>query len=243
MSKIKQFFSLALLIISISTNSHAKLITQENEKYEGSFDIGATFANGNSKEQSIQSNFDFDYHFSEKISNIFKARAENKEQNDVRTKEEYFINNQTRRDINKQNFKFLELQFVSDRFGGYHYRVSQTAGLGRKLVDNKKYKISIQSGLGLRQSKLTNEENKNSVTVNFGSNMDIKINEHVSFEEFLSISGDSYATIIRSDANLKILISKELYFKFGILVERTTTVPVGTKNSDITTALKLGYEI
>lgn len=243
MSKIKQILFLALLVISIATDSHAKLITQENEKYEGSFDIGATFANGNSKEQSIQSNFDFDYHFTDEISNILKARAENKEQNNVRTKEEYFINNQTRQDIDKLNFKFLELQFVSDRFGGYHYRVSQIAGLGRRILDNKRYKVSVQSGLGLRQSKLTNDETRHSPTINFGSNVDIKINEHVSFEEFLSISGDNYATIIRSDANLKILISKELYFKFGILIERTTTVPIGTKNSDITTALKLGYEI
>ena len=94
----------------------------------------------------------------------------------------------------------------------------------------------------MRQSKLINDEKRNSPTLNFGSNINLKINEHVSFEEFLSVSADNYATIIRSDANLKILISKELYFKFGVLIERTSSVPVGTKNSDVTTGLKLGYE-
>jgi len=242
MNKIKQILFLTLIASSICSNSFAKLITQEEEKYEGSFDLGATFSNGNSKEQSIQSNFDFDYHFSKEISNHLKARAENKEQNEVRTKEEYFFNNQTRQDIDKLNFKYAELQFVSDRFGGYNYRVSEAVGLGRRLLDNKKYKISVQAGVGLRQSKLINDEKRNSPTLNFGSDIDLKINEHVSFEEFLSISADNYATIIRSDANLKILVSKKLYFKFGILIERTSSVPAGTKNSDITTGLKLGYE-
>jgi len=242
MRKIKQILFLTLLSLSICSNSFAKLITEEEEKFEGSFDVGATFSNGNSKEQSIQSNFDLDYHFTKEISNILKARAENKEQNEVRTKEEYFVNNQTRQSIDKLHFKFSELQFVSDRFGGYNYRVSQTIGLGKKLVDSKRYKVSVQAGVGLRQSKLINGEKRNSPTLNFGSNINLKINEHVTFEEFLSVSADNYATIIRSDANLKILVSKKLYFKLGVLIERTSTVPEGTKNSDITTGIQLGYE-
>ncbi|MBL6664539.1 MAG: DUF481 domain-containing protein [Rickettsiales bacterium] len=239
---IHKFLLVTITFLAISSHSFAKLVTEEEEKYKGSFDLGATFAKGNSQEQSIQSNFDFDYHFTKELSNILKARAENKEQNEVRTKEEYFVNNQTRHDIDKKNYKFLELQYVNDRFGGYKYRISETVGLGRKLMDDKKYKISVQSGLGLRQSQLTTGEKRHKPTFVFGSDVDIKINEHVFFEEFLNISADNDATIIRSDANLKILISKKLYFKFGILVERTTNVPQGTKNSDITTALKLGYE-
>lgn len=217
-------------------------LQKDKKKYDGSFDVGFTLSKGNSQEQSIQSNLDFDYHFTDRVHNILKARAENKEQNEVRNKEEYFLNNQTRKELSKLNFKFLELQFVSDRFGGYRYRVSETAGLGRKLLDSEKYKVSVQIGAGLRQSKLTTGEERSRATAIFGSNVDLKINEHVSFEEFLNISADNYATIIRSDANLKILISKKLYFKFGVLIERTTKVPTGTKNSDITTALKLGYE-
>lgn len=232
----------AIFTISLCTNSFAQLITKQEEKYEGSFDIGATVSNGNAKEQSIQSNFKFEYHFTKELSDILRARAENKEQNDVRTKEEYFVNNQTRQDISKLNFRFLEVEFVSDRFGGYNYRVSETVGLGRKLLDSKKYKISVQSSAGLRQSKLTDGQKHNRPLVRASSHIELKFNDQVSFDEVFDVSADEDATIIRSDANLKILMSQKLYLKLGILFERTSNVPVGTKNTDITTALKIGYE-
>lgn len=243
---MKFSFKTIVFIFLFTFNAYAQETqttqAQNPKKIKGSFDIGLTLSKGNSQEQSIQSNLNFDYKIAEEVHDLLRVRAENKEQNYVRTKEEYFLNNQLRKDISKLNFKFLELQFVSDRFGGFNYRVSETAGFGRKLLDSEKYKVSVQTGVGLRQSKLTTGQKRSRATLIFGSNMDFKINENVSFEEFLNISADNYATIIRSDANLKVLISKKLYLKFGILVERTSNVPLGKKNSDITTALKLGYE-
>lgn len=242
MKKIQQVLFLAIFISSISTNSFAKLITEEEEKYKGSFDVGATISNGNSKEQSIQSNLNFDYHFTKEVSNVFRSRAENKKLNRVRTKEEYFTNNQTRQDIGEKNFRFVELEFVSDRYGGYNYRISETAGFGRKLINDKDLKWLVQSSIGLRQSKLINDEKNNSFIVRAGTTVNAKINDTLSFEEIFDVSTDQNATIFRSDANLKIRLSKKLYFKLGVLIERTTNVPVGTKNSDVTTALKLGYD-
>lgn len=215
---------------------------QKDKKYKGSLDFGATFANGNSKEQSVQSNFNLKYNFNKKTANILKARAENTKTNNIRTRETYYVNNQTRKDISKHNFKFLEMEFVSDRFGGYNYRTSETAGIGRKLVDNEKYQLTVQVSTGLRQIKLITDEKSNDVIVRLGSDFLTEINKNISFEEHVDVSFDQNATIIRSDTNLKILISRSLYLKFGVLVQHVTDVPEGTKKSDVTTALKIGYE-
>ena len=210
--------------------------------YKGSLDFGATVANGNSKEQSIQSNFDLKYNFNKKVSNIIAARAENQKTNDVRTREKYYVNNQTRKNISAFNFKFLEMEFVSDRFGGYNYRTSETIGIGRKLLDDEKLKLTIQSSIGLRQVKLITGEKNNNVIIRFGSNFSVDINEHVSFSEAIDVSFDKNATITRSDTNLKILISKSLYLKFGVLIQHVSEVPANTKKSDVTSGLKVGYE-
>lgn len=231
------------LFYSQSNAYAAENATLEKEKsYKGSLDFGATFANGNSKEQSIQSNFDLQNSLSDKKSNLLKARAQNTKTNKIRTRETYYVNNQTRRNISKSNFKFLEVEYVSDRYGGYNYRISETVGLGRKLLDKKDLKLTIQASAGMRQTKLTTDDKSNDVIVRFGSGFDVKLNENVSFEEDLDISFDQIATIIRSDSNVKVLISKSLYLKFGVLVQRVSNVPQGRKNSDVNTALKIGYE-
>ena len=56
--------------------------------------LSPELANGNSKEESIQSNFDLKYTFEKGMSSILKARGENKKTNKVRTRERYFVNNQ-----------------------------------------------------------------------------------------------------------------------------------------------------
>ncbi len=245
----KLFLAILLCFFAVQKNISAQETAkkeEEKKKYKGSLDAGANFANGNSKEQSIQANFNFDYKFNKETSNVFRSRADNKKQNDIRTREMYFVNNQTKKSISKSNFKFLEIEYVSDRYGGYNYRITETVGLGRKLLDGEKFKLTIQSSIGMRQIKLINSDDStdksNDFVVRAGSHLDAEINENVSLEENFDISTDQNATIIRSDTNLRILLSKKLYFKFGILIQRVSNVPVGRKNSDVTTGVKLGYE-
>lgn len=235
----------AALLVSFSGEINAFAAEEnkkEEKKYKGSLDVGANFLNGNSKEQSIQANFGLNYNFSEKVSNVTKSRSDNNKTNRIRTRERYFVNNQTRKEINKNNFKFLEIEYISDRYGGYNYRVSETAGLGKNLIENKKIKLTIQSSAGMRQIRLITDEKSNDFVIRVGSDFEATISETLFFTEDFDISADQNATIIRSDSNLKILLSKKLYFKFGVLIQRVSNVPVGRKNSDVITGLKLGYE-
>lgn len=244
-TSLKLFLTIFIALFSTNETTYAKETIEEKKekkKYKGSLDAGANFSNGNSKEQSIQSNFEFTYNFNEKTSNIFKSRADNKKLNKVRTRERYYVNNQTRNNIDKHNFKFLEIEYISDRYGGYHYRTSETAGLGRKLIDSDRFQLTVQSSAGMRQIKLTTDDKRNDIVLRIGSNFSASINDSVSFEEDFDISSDQNATIIRSDSNLRVLLSKKLYFKFGVLIQRVSNVPAGRKNSDVTTGLKLGYE-
>lgn len=243
-NKNNKYFSylvfVTIFFLGISQYSFAE--EEVKKKYSGNIDLGATLSQGNSREQSLQANANLTYNFTKNVKNILRSRAENKKLNDIRTKEEYFVNNQTRQNIGIHNFRFAELEFISDRFGGYNYRTSQTIGLGRRLIDKKDIQLSIQIGTGLRQSKLTDDEKINSATIRVGSNFLIKFNDTLSFEEVLDISGDQTAVITRSDANLKITLHKTLYLKLGVLLNHVSKVPVGREKTDVTTALKLGYE-
>lgn len=243
-TKNHQLFSrFAIFLALFFVSSNFSFADEDvKKKYKGNIDLGATLSQGNSREQSLQANANLTYSFSETIENIFRSRAENKKLNDLRTKEEYFVNNQTRQNLGEYNFRFVELEFISDRFGGYNYRTSQTIGLGRRLINKKDTQLSVQIGSGLRQSKLTNDEKIHSATVRFGLSFSTKFNDILSFQENLDISADRIAVITRSDANLRISLNKTLYLKLGVLMNHVSDVPAGRKRTDITTALKVGYE-
>ncbi len=227
-------------------------VAQERKKEESvkeksiksNIEAGATISQGNTEEESIYSKTKIDYQ-KERYSNILKTRMENTKVNDLRVKERYDINNQTRYNFSKKNYRFLEIEYIDDRFGGYDYRSSETVGLGRDLVKRENIVLSGQLSAGLRQSKFTDSEKENTFLVRAGFDFNWKIKEGVEFNEHLDISRDQDATITKSDASLKISLDKihhSIYLQIGYFFENRSAVPDPSFNkTDTTFMTTIGY--
>lgn len=247
MNKILKLI-ISLLFFVFAINAFASDATKEkeeekNKKFRLSLEAGATVVNGNSKSQSFYSDVKTECNFKEKWKNILQGRGENKSENDVRSREYYRINNQTRYSVSKSNYALLELEYVDDRFGGFDYRLTETAGFGREVYKNDTITFSGQAGAGYRQIKLSNGEQSALFTARSALDFKWQLTKTIYFNEHLDISIDRETTITRSEANMKAQLNSSLYLKLFYLIENRSAVAQGVKNTDSTTMLILGYEI
>ena len=215
---------------------------KQDKKYQASFEGGITIESGNSKTEALYSKASFTYQFNPKWSNKLSLRAENKKENDLRSKEEYLIKDQTKYNITDKHFTILELESNSDRFSGFNYRNSQILGYGYNIINNDKTKLSVDSGLGLRQTKFTNGDKEDSWLGKVGLDFSQQFTKNTSFIEEIDISFNDKNTISNSDSSLKITLTDQLYLKANLLLEHQSNVAANIKKLDSRTSLIIGYD-
>ncbi|MFT6106560.1 MAG: putative salt-induced outer membrane protein [Rickettsiales bacterium] len=214
---------------------------EKKNPLEASIEAGFSLATGNNE----QENFNIDLNTTYEADNwktIFKASAVNRKENELRTAEEYRTNINSRYKADSKGYFFGEGEYVSDRFSGYNFRISETFGYGRTFVKNDLMKLEGEASAGGRHSNLTNGERENSLIQKNTLRFSYKIAENIIFLEQASISFGREATISMSETSIKTKLSKSLYLNFGITFENISEVPVGTKKTDTLTKLNLGYE-
>ncbi len=228
------FILINIIILFISVNAYSR---------SSHIEAGAIIEHGNTESKSYYGSIKKEYIINDKAKNIFNSRAENKEENYVRSKEEYRINNQTRYLFTKFNYAFLEMEYVSDRYGGYNYRSSETIGLGRKLIKKDNIDLIFQSSAGLRQSETSDDVKQDGWVIRFASNLDLKLKDDLFFEQNIDLSIDDNNIITKSNTNLKLIILKSFYFKLDFSLEHKKNVPSDIKNTDSRMMFVIGYEI
>ena len=85
---------------------------------QASIEGGITLENGNSDTEFYYGSLKANYTINDKWSDIFNFRGENRIENHQRLKEEYRFNDQLRYSVSQLNYSFIELEYVSDRYGG-----------------------------------------------------------------------------------------------------------------------------
>jgi len=213
--------------------------------WKANIEAGATIAQGNSKQESVYGKNNLDYKKG-KWTDLFRSRLENTKINDTRSRERYDVNNQTRYNFRERNYQVAELEYISDRYGGYNYRTSETYGYGYDIIKREDLNLSSQISAGFRQYKLTNGHTHNSPLARLTGNLNWKIKKGISLQENLDVSIDKQTTIAKSDTALRIRIdsiSHSFYLHLGYIIEhRTNTASADVKNTDSTFMTMIGYD-
>jgi len=212
------------------------------KNWKGSLELGASFATGNTEEETARVEGNFEYIFTDKISNIVEFSTSTNKNNQIRTEEEYRINNQTKYNLSDKNYSFLELEYINDRFSGQDYRISELLGFGREIYKTDKVELSAEASIGARQTKETNEDVDNSILAKIGGDLSWKISDTLKFGEKLTISTSTASTITKSSSFIKSDLTETLYLKFGVDFEHISEVPAGKENLDTVTKLTVGYD-
>lgn len=167
--------------------------------------------------------------------------ALNTTDSDVVTGERYAATWQTDYKFREFEYVFGRLNYETDKFSGYDYRVSEVLGYGRRVLHRDDMTLDLEGGPGARQSKLETGGSENEMILRLAGNYVWQITPHSRFTQALSFDVGEDATITKSITAVQARIVDNLSLKLSYTVENTSAVPAGVDKTDTETAATLVY--
>jgi putative salt-induced outer membrane protein len=152
-------------------------------------------------------------------------------------------------------FTFGALSYEDDRFSGFQYQASASAGLGYKFFDSQTTKLAAQLGVGyraLRPELLLKTDNgavyariplesQHEVVGTAGVDFMHRFNSNTRLLDKLIAESGSSNTSIKNDLSLEVKMNRKLSLAAGYSVLHNTKPPNGSKRTDTITTLNLVY--
>ncbi len=209
--------------------------------WSGNAAIGYLATSGNTDNSNLNTNFEIGYK-SGKWLHQFLASAIHASENDATTAEAYELGWKSERSLSEHNFLFGRVNWREDRFSGYDTQLSETVGYGRHMIDSNAHKLSLEVGLGGRQSELIDGSKEDEMIVRGGLSYKWIFSETSEFDQDIVVESGSNNTYIESASAVKAKLIGNLALVASYTVKNNSSVPVGSEKTDTYSALSLQYE-
>jgi putative salt-induced outer membrane protein len=157
--------------------------------------------------------------------------------------------------INANLFTFGALSYQDDKFSGFQYQASASAGMGYKFVNTSATKLAAQVGVGyrtLRPEDLIKDSSgavverillptSSEVVETAGVDFEQDFNASTKLTDKLLVESGSSNTSIKNNLALEVKMSRKLSLAAGYGIIDNTKPPAGLKRIDSTTTLNLVY--
>jgi len=210
------------------------------EGWKSDLELGFVRTDGNSRTQSLNTKGKT-VHESDDWRFTGTGSAINTNDRGKTTAEKYAVSGKEDYKFSEATYLFGLIGYEKERFSGYLYRLSESVGLGHKLIDEEALKLELEAGGGARQSLQDSRKREREAIVRGAANLRWIISDSAEFSENLSAEGGKSGTVSKSVTALKNRISGNLSSQIGFTVKHNSKVPVGSKKSDAETAITLVF--
>lgn len=209
--------------------------------WKGKGELGVVLARGNSETDTVNAKVEAARE-SDLWKHGFGLAALRATSDGDRTAERYGGFWQTDYKFSPRTYAFGGLRYEDDRFSGFDYQASATAGIGHKFIDTDRTKLSGQAGVGYRRLK-------NAVTgqtdgdVIFGGEAKYEhaLTETTKIIDKLVVEAGSDNTFVANDLSLEVKINAAFALSAAVGVRYNSDPPLGRKSTDTLTTVNLVY--
>lgn len=219
----------------------ALLAASAHAEWKGKGEAGIVFARGNTDADTIN----FKLGMSEEVDrwkHALEMSALRATSGGVRSADRFMAGWQSDYKISERTFSFGGLRYERDKFSGFDYQATASAGLGYKFYDTDKVKFSGQAGAGYRRIRdgVTGDTSGNVVFVT-GLDYSNALTETTKLvDKFHSESG-SDNTLLTNFAGVEVKMSTKLALSVGLDVQHNTKPPAPRKQTDTVSTVNLVY--
>lgn len=139
-----------------------------------------------------------------------------------------------------KDYVFAAARYEDDRFSGYAYSSTVSAGYGRKF-EKGALKASAEAGPGWRRSELEDAGAEDELIGRLSVEAEVKLGERSAAGERLNMETGSEGTVTGSETYLKAAINSNLAMKAAHEIRHTSSAPADRKKTDTLTSLTLVY--
>jgi len=128
-----------------------------------------------------------------------------------------------------------------DEFSGYDRQSTEAVGYGRKLVMTDRQLLTVEGGLGRKQSTVNDGTKLDETILHGGLDYQIHLGENSLFTQKLLLEVGDENRYTESTSAIKAKIRGNLALVASYVIKSNSDVPVGIENTDRFTAISLEY--
>ena len=204
---------------------------QEADNWKGETELGVLITSG------------------ETWRNTGEFRTNYSETDDETTAEKYLAALETDYKFAENQYWFLRGSYEDDRFSGYDFESSVTAGYGHRVwTSGERSFLDLSVGGGYRYNKLETvnaqgEDAEEEAIARLAGQFDYALSENSLFRQKLSteIGLDENNTVTESETSLQANVVGNLSMKAAFRVKHFSDPPAGSEDTDTETSLSLIY--
>ena len=220
------------------------------DRWTGEGELGAFQSSGNTESVGVAAALRLDREGIDWTHSI-RLRADYQRQNGSTSREQFAASYEPRWQFDENIFAYGLAQYERDRIQGFSSRYSVSGGLGYRILDNPKLKLSLKAGPAYRVTDFTDGTSADRLAGLVGIDFDwqmldrLKLTQDV---EALAETGGE-ATLIFDGANttinlvtgLDFRVSNRLRSRLSYKVEYDSNPPAGSEGTDTLTRATLIY--
>ena len=214
--------------------------------WKGDVQFGYVATSGNTETTNLNGKLNLEKIY-DKWTHLFSAAAFSTSDNNQTTAERFKLEYQADRKYTEKSYFFLNSTYEEDKFSGFDFQATLTAGYGQRLYDANKMTFDVEIGAGLRQSDLDPDPITGNVVeesegmVRLAAKYLWQMEEKRSLTSELTIDAGEETTITNFELGFVTMIAGDLSLKTAYIAKHTSEVPVGKEKLDTVIALNLLY--
>lgn len=217
---------------------------------------GFVMSRGNTETETANAKFEIGYEI-EKWKHSFDSSFLYGRSSAITTGQRWDATWQSDHKVSARFFWFGALRYEEDRYSGFNYQGTVSAGAGRAFIDNDDTKFSGQLGVGLRRlrpEELIRDEfgevvdripgiADEDVVGNGALKFEHAFNESTKILNTLLVETGSSNTLSQNELALQVKMSRLFALSVGVKVRNNSNPPPELEKTDTLTTLNLVYEV
>ena len=231
---------IAVAMLSLAVPVLAQEEEEQNGPWSGKVTFGYLATTGNTDNSSLNTGFEIGY-AAGKWAHLLNGLAIFASESGVTTAEAYDLGWKSERNLTEQNFLFGRLDGRKDRFSSFESQFSQTVGYGRRILNKERHELSMEAGVGARQSELTDGSSNSETILRGGLKYKWTISETAEFTQEFTVEAGDQNTFSESVSTLAASLVGNLALVASYTIRHNSDVLPLTEKTDTRTALSLEY--
>lgn len=227
----------AALVLALTT----PVLAQEEERnYDASASLGYVATSGNTDTSTFNTELLLRYTHQRWTHNA-KFQGLGSQENNRTRAERYLLENKSDFALEGDHYVYGKASYLDDRFSGFDYQASASAGYGRWLIRGDSLELEAFGGAGYRQNSIINGGNEGEAIFTLGQNLAWQLSDSSRItQSFVTDIGDQL-TQSRLEVGLESNIIGRIATKIAFQARNTSKVPAGNKKTDTLTSVSLVY--
>jgi putative salt-induced outer membrane protein len=214
---------------------------EEKGELTGEGGLGMAVNRGNTDSENLNAKLRLAYQV-ERWKHQFALEARKNTENEITIGERYLFTAKTDYNFSEHAYSFGALRYDDDRFSGFAYQSSLTAGIGWHAIDSDKTKFDLEIGAGHKESKLETGLMTDKETIGrLGEHYETRLTDTTRIIQDLLIEGSSGQTTTELNTALNVAMNSHLALQLSFGVKRTSNPPPGLEDTDSVSAVNLVY--